>query len=53
MTETTRRPLRDTSSETDEPTMVRLLAFALHADDSLEFGRGLSTEDEPDRWRRD
>lgn len=33
--------------------MVRLLAFALHADDSLEFGRGLSTEDEPDLWRRD
>ena len=30
--------------------MVRLLAFALHADDSLEFGRGLSTEDEPDLW---
>lgn len=40
-------------SETDERMMVRLLAFALHADDSLEFGRGLSTEDEPDLWRRD
>ncbi len=40
-------------SETDERMMVRLLAFALHADDALEFGRGLSTEDEPDLWQRD
>jgi uncharacterized protein YaeQ len=40
-------------SETDERLMVRLLAFALHADDALEFGRGLSTEDEPDAWQRD
>jgi uncharacterized protein YaeQ len=40
-------------SETDERMMVRLLAFALHADDALAFGRGLSTEDEPDVWRRD
>lgn len=35
-------------SETDERMMVRLLAFALHASDSLAFGRGLSTEDEAD-----
>ncbi len=40
-------------SETDERMMVRLLAFALHADDALAFGRGLSTDDEPDLWRRD
>lgn len=40
-------------SETDERLMVRLLAFALHANDALEFGRGLSTEDEPDLWLRD
>src|SRR5512141_2294344 len=40
-------------SETDERMMVRLLAFALHASDTLEFGRGLSTEDEPDLWQRD
>jgi len=40
-------------SETDERMMVRLLAFALHADGALTFGRGLSTEDEPDVWRRD
>jgi uncharacterized protein YaeQ len=40
-------------SETDERMMIRLLAFALHADDALLFGRGLSTEDEPAVWRRD
>lgn len=40
-------------SETDERLMVRLLAFALHADPALAFGRGLSTDDEPDLWRRD
>ena len=40
-------------SETDERMMVRLLAFALNADDALAFGRGLSTDDEPDLWRRD
>jgi uncharacterized protein YaeQ len=40
-------------SETDERMMVRVLAFALHADDELAFGRGLSADDEPDLWRRD
>ena len=40
-------------SETDERMMVRLLAFALHADPLLVFGRGLSTEDEPDLWQKD
>lgn len=40
-------------SETDERMMVRVLAFALHANDALEFGRGLSNEDEPDLVRRD
>lgn len=35
-------------SETDERMMVRLLAFALYASDSLTFGRGLAAEDEPD-----
>jgi uncharacterized protein YaeQ len=40
-------------SETDERMMVRLLAFALNADPALAFGRGLSTEDEPDLWRKD
>ena len=46
-------------SETDERMMIRLLAFALHSQSAqegqgaLEFGRGLSTADEPDLWRRD
>ncbi len=40
-------------SETDERLMVRLLAFALNAEDRLEFGKGLSTEDEPDLWQHD
>ncbi len=38
-------------SETDERLMVRLLAFALFADERLAFGRGLSSDDEPDLWR--
>jgi uncharacterized protein YaeQ len=37
-------------SETDERLMVRLLAFALHAGETLAFGRGLSSEDEADLW---
>jgi uncharacterized protein YaeQ len=40
-------------SETDERMMVRLLAFALNADDMLEFGRGLSAEDEADLVQKD
>lgn len=40
-------------SETDERMMVRLLAFALNADEALEFGKGLSNEDEPALWRKD
>ncbi len=36
------------ASETDDRMMVRLLAFVLNADPRLEFGRGLSTENEPD-----
>ena len=40
-------------SETDERMMVRVLAFALHAHEQLDFGRGLSTDDEPDLWQRD
>jgi len=40
-------------SETDERMMLRLLAFALHANVNLEFGRGLSSEDEPDLWQKD
>jgi uncharacterized protein YaeQ len=33
--------------------MVRVLAFALHADEDLRFGRGLSTEDEADLYAQD
>lgn len=40
-------------SETDERMMVRLLAFALQAHEALEFGKGLSTDDEPDLWQKD
>ena len=40
-------------SETDERMMLRILAFALHADDALQFGRGISTDNEPDLWQRD
>lgn len=40
-------------SETDERMMVRLAAFALDANDALEFGKGLSSEDEPALWRKD
>lgn len=40
-------------SETDERLMVRVLAFALHADERLELGKGISSDDEPDLWRKD
>lgn len=39
-------------SETDQRVMVRLLAFALHADPRLAFGRGLGSDDEPDLSQR-
>lgn len=40
-------------SETDERLMVRLLAWARHADAALAFGKGLSDADEPDLWLKD
>jgi len=40
-------------SENDERMMVRLLAFALHADEALVFGDKIGNEDEPDLWRKD
>ena len=40
-------------SETDERMMVRLLVFALHADEHLSFGKGLSADDEPALWQKD
>lgn len=39
-------------SETAGRLMVRVLAFALFAHERLAFGRGVSTDDEPDLWRR-
>lgn len=39
-------------SETEARMMLRVLAFALNADERLEFGRGISTDDEPDLWRK-
>lgn len=40
-------------SETDERMMMRLIAFAFHANDALTFGKGLSRDDEPDLWQKD
>ena len=40
-------------SETEERLMVRLIAFALFASDSLAFGKGLSDDEEPDLWQKD
>lgn len=37
-------------SETEARMMLRVLAYALHAGEGLEFGRGISTDDEPDLW---
>ena len=39
-------------SETDERMMVRLLAFALHADEHLSFTEGLCADDEPALWQK-
>lgn len=40
-------------SETDERLMVRLLAFALHAHEYLEFGQGMTNDEDADLWRKD
>jgi uncharacterized protein YaeQ len=40
-------------SETDLRMMVRLVAFALNADERLAFTKGITQEDEPDLWRKD
>ncbi len=39
-------------SETDLRLMVRLIAFILNADESLEFTKGISQDDEPDLWKK-
>ncbi|MGV3525514.1 MAG: YaeQ family protein [Candidatus Sericytochromatia bacterium] len=38
-------------SETEERVLIRLLAFAIFADERLVFTRGLSTTEEPDIWQ--
>jgi uncharacterized protein YaeQ len=40
-------------SETDERVMIRLLAFALHADEALAFGKDLFDVEEPALWLKD
>lgn len=40
-------------SETLERTVVRMLAWGLRSHADLEFGRGLSTAEEPDLWRKE
>ncbi len=40
-------------SETDERVMIRLLAFALHADEALGFGKDLFDVEEPALWLKD
>ena len=40
-------------SENDMRMMVRLLAFMRYADEALVFGKGLSTDEEPDLWLKD
>lgn len=40
-------------SETRQRAALRLVAFCLHAHEYLEFGKGISTEDEPDLWQKD
>lgn len=40
-------------SETDERMMVRILAFVLNANDQLEYGKGLSSDDEAALWSKD
>ncbi|OIQ99095.1 YaeQ protein [mine drainage metagenome] len=40
-------------SETDERVMVRLISFALYANEALIFGKGLSDDEEPDLWQKD
>lgn len=39
-------------SETDMRMMLRIVAFALYADEYLQFTKGLSAEDEPDLWQK-
>lgn len=37
-------------SETDERMMARVMAYCIHAQERLTFGKGISSADEPDIW---
>lgn len=50
--ETHQLTLAQHPSETLDRLMIRVLCFGLYAGADLQFGRGLSTEDEPDLWRK-
>ena len=39
-------------SETVQRMMVRVIVFALHAHEQLEFGKGISDAEEPDLWQK-
>ena len=39
-------------SETDERMMLRIMIFAIQADEQLAFTKGLSTGEEPDLWQK-
>ncbi len=39
-------------SETELRFMVRVIAFALNANEHLSFTKGLSTDDEPEAWQK-
>ncbi len=39
-------------SETDLRFMMRVIAFALNADEQLSFTKGLCADDEPELWRK-
>ncbi len=39
-------------SENDLRLMVRLIAFILNADETLQFCKGISQDDEPDLWKK-
>ena len=40
-------------SETAKRLMVRLIAFAMHANGELAFTKGIAHADEPDLWQKD
>ena len=39
-------------SETDERLMMRILAYAMNADDQLTFGKGISNDEEAALWKK-